>query len=96
MAQAMEAWLIADVGTLSNFYGANFYVNSIPANPNVEQIHKDQLEPSLRAATRNTKKGEYHKIYHAFKLLEVINVGIVRGAAPHCERLFATLETRMQ
>ncbi len=81
MAQAMEAWLIADIETLSAFYGAGFYRNSIPANPDVEQINKNQLEPSLRAATRDTQKGEYRKIRHAHRLLEIIDVGIVRGAA---------------
>src|SRR6266446_4020949 len=40
-------------------------------------------------ATRDTTKGEYHKIRHAHKLLEIVNVGTVRGAAPHCQRLFA-------
>ncbi len=96
MTQAMEAWFIADVEALADFYGAGFRENSIPRNPDVEQIAKTELETSLRDATRDTQKGEYHKTRHAWKLLEVIDTQIVRGASRHCERLFTTLQTRMQ
>lgn len=95
MVQTMEAWLIADIETLCTFYGADFYRQRIPGNPQVEGIPKDQLEPSLRAATRDTQKGEYHKIHHAYRLLEIINVGIIRGKAPHCDRLFTTLDNKI-
>jgi hypothetical protein len=49
------------------------------------------LEPSLKAATRGTSKGEYQKIQHASKLLELLDVAKVREAAPNCNRLFTTL-----
>jgi hypothetical protein len=78
MLQTMEAWLIADIETLKKFYGQDFKENIIPKNSNVETIDKDSLEPSLKTATRNTTKGEYHKINHAFKLLELLDVGKVR------------------
>lgn len=58
----------------------------------VEQIPKHDLEPALKNASRNTKKGQYHKIYHAAKLLEMLDTANVRQAAPHCERLFGILE----
>lgn len=96
MTQAMEAWFIADIEALTSFYGSGFHRNSLPRNPNVEQIPKAQLEPSLKAATRATQKGEYHKIRHASKLLEIINVEVVRGASEHCDRLFTTLTQKMQ
>lgn len=95
MTQAMEAWLVADVAALVRFYGADFYRNSIPGNLNVEQISKAQLEPSLKAATRNTRKGEYQKIHHAAKLLALIDPAVVRNASAHCERLFRILTSRM-
>jgi hypothetical protein len=88
MVQTMEAWLIADINALKKFYGQGFKEKSIPKNPNVEQIDKQQLEPSLKAATRKTSKGEYHKIQHASKLLALLNVDKVRAAAPHCDRIF--------
>jgi len=95
MVQTMEAWLIADINTLKKFYGNGFKENSIPKNLDIENIDKKQLESSLKAATRGTKKGEYHKIQHASKLLDLLEVDKVRQAAPHCERLFDTLIQKM-
>ena len=92
MVQAMEAWFIADIDTLKEFYGQGFKENSIPKITNVETIHKDLLEPSLKAATRDTKsKGEYQKIKHASQLLNRLNVTKVRKASTYCDRLFTTL-----
>jgi hypothetical protein len=91
MVQAMEAWFLADIDTLKKFYGQGFRENSIPRNLNVEKIDKDSLEPSLKEATRNTVKGEYQKIQHASKLLELLNVAKVREASHYCDRLFTTL-----
>jgi hypothetical protein len=95
MVQTMEAWFIADLDTLAQFYGAGFYANSIPKNPDVEQIPKSQLEPSLKAATRNTKKGEYRKIHHAARLLELINAEKVRTSSHHCNRLFEVIRSKL-
>jgi hypothetical protein len=95
MVQTMEAWLIADIETLKKFYGQGFKAHSIPSNPNVEDIEKKQLEPSLKAATRHTQKGEYHKIQHASKLLALLDVDKVREASAHCNRLFTTLIRKM-
>ncbi|MEN8218298.1 MAG: DUF4276 family protein [Pseudomonadota bacterium] len=95
MVQTMEAWLIADIETLQKFYGQGFKKNAIPKNPEVEKIDKKQLEPSLKAATRHTRKGEYHKIQHASKLLALLEVEKVRQVAPHCDRLFRILIQKM-
>lgn len=95
MTQAMEAWFVADIDALEHFYGQAFRRNSIPANANVEQIPKANLEPSLKAATNCTQKGEYHKINHGSKLLALIDSSTVRAACTHCERLFAVLASQM-
>ncbi|WP_313954473.1 DUF4276 family protein [Aulosira sp. FACHB-615] len=96
MVQAVEAWFIADIATLKKFYGQGFKENSIPKNPNVETIAKDSLEPSLKTATSKTTKGEYHKINHASKLLELLDVATVRQASPYCDRLFTTLQDKIE
>ncbi|BCL38201.1 DUF4276 family protein [Nostoc sp. MS1] len=96
MVQAMEAWFIADVKTLKEFYGQGFKENAISKNYNVETVEKDRLEPSLKAATANTTKGEYQKIKHASKLLELLDVTKVRQASPYCDRLFTTLQEKME
>lgn len=96
MAQTMEAWFVADVATLRRYYGAKLNPNPIPNNPDVEQIPKNDLESSLKAATRNTQKGEYHKIRHASDILELLDTQTVRRAAKHCQRLFETLQTQIR
>ncbi|MEJ1932322.1 DUF4276 family protein [Nostoc sp. NIES-2111] len=96
MVQSMEAWFIADVETLKKFYGQDFKENAIPKNSNVETVEKDRLEPSLKAATGKTTKGEYQKIKHASKLLELLDVSKIRQASPYCDRLFTTLEAKMK
>jgi hypothetical protein len=95
MVQMMEAWLIADMKALKEFYGPGFNTNPIPNNPNVEEIPKQALESALQAATRKTTKGEYHKVRHSPKILAQLNVAKVRNAAPHCDRLFKTLGEKL-
>ena len=97
MVQAMEAWFMADIDTLKRFYGQGFKENAIPKNINVETIENDSLEPSLKAASRDTKsKGEYQKIQHASKLLEMLDVDKVRKASSECDRIFTTLTELME
>jgi len=97
MVQAMEAWFMADIDTLKNFYGQGFKENAIPKKSNVETIEKDLLERSLKAASRDTKsKGEYQKIQHASKLLEMLDVDKVRKASSECDRIFTTLTELME
>jgi Domain of unknown function (DUF4276) len=96
MVQTMEAWFIADVDTLKKFYGQKFKENVLPKNPKVEEIEKDSLEASLKAATRDTSKGEYQKIQHASQLLKLLDVAKVRKASPYCDRFFTTLTQMME
>lgn len=91
MVQIMEAWFIADIDALKKFYGQNFKESAIPKNKNVEAIEKDKVEKALKAATAKTSKGEYQKISHGGKLLEIIDSIKVRKAARHCERLFVAI-----
>lgn len=91
MVQTMETWLIADIRALKEFYGAGFKPNSLPKRRDIENIDKAELEKALKEATKNSKKGEYHKTRHASELLQKIEVGKVRKAAPYCERLFQEL-----
>ena len=88
MAQTMEAWLIADVAALEEFYGQGFQKSAIPLSQNVEKIDKVVLSQAFKQATRKTSKGTYHKTRHAPKLLECINPDLVRRRARHCDRIF--------
>jgi hypothetical protein len=86
MVQAMVAWLLADHGALAAFYGQGFLVKSLPGNPDVESIPKDDLEPRLRHASAPTKtKREYHKTRHGFAILAMIDPVKVATASPHAK-----------
>lgn len=95
MVQTMEAWFIADVDALKEFYGKGFSERALPRNRNVETVPKADVERGLKAATRRTKPGEYHKTQHAPDLLKQISPAKVRAASAHCERLFAVLEEKV-
>lgn len=91
MAQCMEAWIVADPDALARYYGKGFRANSLPRRQDLEGEPKPDIERKLKAATRNTQKGEYQKIRHASGLLAKIDPGRVRTRCRHGERLFATL-----
>lgn len=95
MVQTMEAWFIADIATLKKFYGQGFKESGIPKTTNVETIAKDDLERILKTATVGTTKKEYHKINHAYQLLESLDVTKVRQSSPYCDRLFNTLKEKI-
>lgn len=91
MVQVMEAWLIADLVTLANFYGQGFNLNPIPKQSDVESVSKVDLELGIKIATQNTQKGEYHKIRHGVKILALVDTEKVRSRTRHCERMFTIL-----
>ena len=96
MVQVMEAWLIADREALEARFGTPF-VGRLPARRDVEEIDKESLLRSLDAAFQQlggrARPGQYEKIEHAARMLEVARPGEVRRVAWHCERFFATIET---
>ena len=92
MVQLMEAWLIADPNALARFFGPDFRAGALPRTTNVEEIEKDRLMKALKSATRTTRPGPYHKTEHGPRLLALVDPTKVRKAAPHCDRLFQTIE----
>ncbi len=94
----MEAWFHADKEALKEFYGPDFRKNALKPNPNVEKISKADLENGLRAATKNTGKGDYfdNKTSHGPKLLSKIDPGKVRKAAPNCDKLFTAVLLKLE
>ncbi|MEH2323716.1 MAG: DUF4276 family protein [Nostoc sp.] len=99
MVQTMEAWFIADIDALREFYGKglreNIILQGMARNRSVETISKATLKVWLEAATRRTEKKKYHKTRHAPKLLALLNVARVCQASTYCDRLFTTLTARM-
>lgn len=95
MVQVMETWVIADINALEQFYGQGFNRKSIPKTKNIEEVDKVKLYSSLKAAIRKTQKGEYHKIRHGPEILKRADVSKVRKAASYCNRLFVTIEEKI-
>jgi hypothetical protein len=92
MVRLMEAWLLADMDAVEGYYGQGFRRITIPFG-GVEGIEKEDVLGFLKDATRDTQKRDYHKARHGPELLEIVDSSKVRAAAPHCERLFSSLET---
>ena len=95
MVQTMEAWIVADLETLKRFYGQGFNENPIPRRKDVESIPKADLEHALMQATKDTQKGEYHKIRHGPKVLALVDVSKIRNRAQHCDRMFTILSNKI-
>jgi len=91
----MEAWIAADPEVLSS-YGKGFRAKSLPARENLEEELKPNLQGRLKKATRNTQKGEYAKIKHASKLLEMIDSAKVRTRCPHFSTFTGYLTDRIE
>ncbi len=92
MAELMEAWFLADRQTLKEYCDdEHFHESSLPRNREVERIPKRDVIAGLKNATRNTRKGSYHKTKHAPKILEMIDPRKVATSALQCRRLFEVL-----
>jgi Domain of unknown function (DUF4276) len=91
MVQSMEAWFLADRPVLNAYYGQGFLGSSLPGQPNIENISKEDVLAALEHASKRTSKGAYHKTRHGFDLLELIDPNKVRLASSHAKRLFTVL-----
>jgi hypothetical protein len=93
MVRTVEAWIAADPTTLAGYYGQGFQAKALPTRKDIEAVDKERLIEALNRATAGTSKGRYHKIAHCSDLLGRIQPDVVRERAPHCDRLFTTLES---
>lgn len=97
MVECMESWLLADAETLAKFFGQGFLRNALPAAGRpVEKIRKNEVYDALKRATKPSKKGEYGKGDHSFKLLSEINPQKVISASPWAARFINQLKSAMQ
>jgi Domain of unknown function (DUF4276) len=89
MVQVMESWFLADRNVLADYYGQEFLIGSLPGQPNIELISKQDAFSALQNASGNTQKGKYHKTKHGFGLVERIDPNLVRAVSAHANRLLA-------
>lgn len=95
MVQCTESWFLADIGKLAEFFGQGFQQGALPGNPNIEQISKTDVLQGLANATRNSRKGTYHKTRHGYQLLGLVDPVNVRNASPQAERLCLLVANRL-
>ena len=91
MVQTMESWFLADPEALGAYYGQDFRESALPANPNIEQIPKQDVDAGIASATRNAAKGRYSKSKHSFDLLARIDPAKVKSASPYAQRFIDAL-----
>ena len=96
MVQCMESWFIADKAKLVDYYGQGFRMNRLPRRSNVEEIPKEDVDNSIKGAVVDTNKRIYQKVRHATEILQIIEPQKVCERAPHCKRLFETLEIKLK
>jgi hypothetical protein len=92
MVQCMEAWFLADIDALSAFYGKGFR-HSVFAKRSIEQISKEEVGGTLKAAARATTKREYDKGRHSFEILRRIDLHKLESASPFAKRFFDHLRS---
>jgi len=95
MVELMEAWFLADPQMLAEYYGQGFVRTTIGQPADVERVPKAEVLNRLKHATRNTSKGEYHKVKHAPYLLEKLDGSQVRDRAQQCRQLFEAVMAKL-
>tara|TARA_R110000868_G_scaffold140852_1_gene356847 strand:+ start:6246 stop:6872 length:627 start_codon:yes stop_codon:yes gene_type:complete len=96
MVECMENWFLADRVTLQRFFGQGFNAGSLPAAGRaIESVHKTDVFTALKKATIKSKKGEYGKGSHSFKLLAEIDANLVVAASPWTNRFITELKKAM-
>jgi hypothetical protein len=74
MIQEMESWFLSQPKILDVFYGRDNSKKSISEKLSTKKaVDFNQPGKELKRLTKNTLKGEYHKIRHATELLKLID-----------------------
>ena len=87
MAQCMETWLVTDRAQLRAFYGKGFHEGKLPRNADLEAVHKDEMQKSLKSATED----KYHKGNDSFTLLAGLEPQKLK-TLPRAAQFFAAVE----
>lgn len=90
MVPMMEAWFLADPEKLAEYFEKPF--KSVTVHPDVEKVPKKLVEDAMTKVSSRPGKPLYHKIKDGTKLLKSIRPKWVQAKAPHCRRLFETLD----
>ncbi len=90
MVCTMEAWFVADHETLARYFHKD--IDKVPEYANVEGVSKGTIEALMTKVSTGPGHHAYEKIRDGIRLLSRIRPAIVQAKAPHCRRLFETLD----
>jgi hypothetical protein len=93
MIQEMENWFLSQPNILDEYYGKDIVTKKsmsqkLSKKPAVEIENPDK---ELQRITKNTAKGEYHKIKHAVELLKLLDATKLATDFPEFRRLIDKL-----
>ncbi|MBF0587677.1 MAG: DUF4276 family protein [Magnetococcales bacterium] len=92
MVNCMENWFLADLGTLDNYFGPGFNTAALPKTLPIEKALKNDVMKGLKQASRNSRRGIYHKGRHSFDILEQIDPTKLQRKAPWACRFLKAMD----
>lgn len=96
MVQVMESWFLVDTNALATYFGQGFSMSALPgAGAQIEGVPKDDVISGLRNATRNSRRGEYHKGRHSPDLLKQVDPKALEQASPWFRAFTDALRARL-
>ena len=97
MVQCMEAWFLADPGTVAAYFGNRFGPGALPGRADdIERIPKQDVLVGLDNAARDCgTRGGYRKGRDSFEILAELDPERVTAASPHARRLVDVLRANL-
>lgn len=90
MVCTMEAWFVADRETLARYF--HKAIDKVPDYANVEGVSKEAIRAQMKKVSAGPGYHTYEKIRDGIRLLSMTRAAVVQPRAPHCRRLFETLD----
>lgn len=93
MIQEMESWFLSQPEILDFFYGKDLN-HKLISEKIIKKNAQDFSNPDdeLKKLTRNTKRGEYHKIKHAIELLKLLDAKKLQDEFSQFKKLILKLK----
>jgi hypothetical protein len=90
MCRCAETWLSEDLVSLGRYYGDGFDADRLRDGQPSEEWSVEKVLNQLKAATRHSERGTYHKRNHTPGIFRTAQASVVMHLA-HCKRLFTDL-----
>jgi hypothetical protein len=88
MIQEMEAWFISQPEILDKFY--NLPISKKLTKKHASEFHEPDKE--LQRITKDSHKGEYHKVHHGAQLLKLLDANKLFKEFPDFKKIIEKLK----